>query len=369
MNIFFTFIFLIIPSILFSKSHCENELLSKSNVSRKMILENADLFSYNEVLNIGFLKIQDQEYILYKNIKLLKKIPKSCLGIPSVKIPIEKLSSLSTTHLPFLYKLNVIDKLKGFSGAKYIYNKSILKMIDEKKMIDLSTPYKIESLLETKSKVFLVDNLNSIYNCNKLKKFGVVCLGLFEYLEKSALGRSEWIKLYGVLFSKSSEALNIFNSIKKNYIETRKASLKQSVRVKVLVGNLGVGSFKVPPSHSYLVQLLNDVGVEMPFSREKTAVSLEELKLGLKNYEINYWLPQSNSKTVKELFSTNKKYRLFPKLKSMKIFNNSKKISKMGGNDYYESAVLRPDLVLRDLYLIFYGDEKDQTNLNWFIKI
>ena len=135
------------------------------------------------------------------------------------------------------------------------------------------------------------------------------------------------------------------------------------------MGNLGVGSFKVPPSHSYLVQLLNDVGVEMPFSREKTAVSLEELKLGLKNYEINYWLPQSNSKTVKELFSTNKKYRLFPKLKSMKIFNNSKKISKMGGNDYYESAVLRPDLVLRDLYLIFYGDEKDQTNLNWFIKI
>ena len=36
------------------------------------------------------------------------------------------------------------------------------------------------------------------------------------------------------------------------------------------------------------------------------------------------------------------------------VYNNNLRITATGGNDYWESAVVRPDVVLRDLIHIFH---------------
>ena len=41
-------------------------------------------------------------------------------------------------------------------------------------------------------------------------------------LEKTPLGRAEWIKFFGVLFDKEKEADSIFNELENNYLTMRK---------------------------------------------------------------------------------------------------------------------------------------------------
>jgi iron complex transport system substrate-binding protein len=38
------------------------------------------------------------------------------------------------------------------------------------------------------------------------------------------------------------------------------------------------------------------------------------------------------------------------------VYNNNRRTTPNGGNDYYESAVVNPDIILRDLVKIFHPD-------------
>ena len=43
-------------------------------------------------------------------------------------------------------------------------------------------------------------------------------------------------------------------------------------------------------------------------------------------------------------------------MKEGRVYNNILRTNASGGNDYFESGVVRPDLVLRDLIKIFHPD-------------
>ena len=38
------------------------------------------------------------------------------------------------------------------------------------------------------------------------------------------------------------------------------------------------------------------------------------------------------------------------------VFNNTRRMNDAGGNDFYESAIVNPDILLRDLVRIFHPD-------------
>lgn len=50
------------------------------------------------------------------------------------------------------------------------------------------------------------------------------------------------------------------------------------------------------------------------------------------------------------------RFSALPALAKGKVWNNNARMSPGGGNDYYESAALRPDLVLGDLIAIFHPE-------------
>ena len=70
--------------------------------------------------------------------------------------------------------------------------------------------------------------------------------------------------------------------------------------------------------------------------------------------EADIWLNPGPFRTRKELEASHHAFRMFGPLKEGKpIYNNTLRTTPEGGNDFWESGSVRPDLILEDLIAIF----------------
>ena len=70
----------------------------------------------------------------------------------------------------------------------------------------------------------------------------------------------------------------------------------------------------------------------------------------------DFWLNVGPCNTLAELTAQNPKFSGIPVVRSRNVYNNNRRQTPAGGSDFWESGVVRPDLVLRDLRTIFLGD-------------
>ena len=113
----------------------------------------------------------------------------------------------------------------------------------------------------------------------------------------------------------------------------------------------------LPPTHSYMIRLVEDAGGEYVYTKNDSnasvAVDLEEAYL-LAN-AADFWLNVGPCNTLAELTAQNPKFANIPVVRDRKVYNNNRRQTPSGGSDFWESGVVRPDLVLRDLRTILSG--------------
>ena len=113
----------------------------------------------------------------------------------------------------------------------------------------------------------------------------------------------------------------------------------------------------LPSSQSYMIRLIEDAGGEYVYTKNDSdtsvAVDMEEAYL-LAN-AADFWLNVGPCNTLAELTAQNPKFSGIPVVRSRNVYNNNRRQTPAGGSDFWESGVVRPDLVLRDLRTIFSG--------------
>ncbi|HRF76938.1 MAG TPA: hypothetical protein PLB46_10225, partial [Chitinophagales bacterium] len=77
----------------------------------------------------------------------------------------------------------------------------------------------------------------------------------------------------------------------------------------------------------------------------------------------------STATVLKEILSIDKRYTYFDPFKNKTIYNNYARVNEMGGNDYWESAIVYPDKVLNDLVRIFHPELKTGDNYFYYIHL
>ena len=72
--------------------------------------------------------------------------------------------------------------------------------------------------------------------------------------------------------------------------------------------------------------------------------------------QADMWLHVGMANTLDELRAACPKFIDTRCFRGGQVYNNNARTNAAGGNDYYESAVVNPDLVLRDLVKIFHPE-------------
>jgi iron complex transport system substrate-binding protein len=287
-------------------------------------------------------------------------IPASLKGKNIIRTPVEKIICLSTTHLAFLDALGEISRVKGISGGIYVSHPVISQGVQNAEIIDVGYGQNLnfEAIIDLQPDVVMVYGVDSEITgfLSKFSDLGIPSILNAEYLETSPLGKAEWIKFAGELFNKGELADSIFGETERKYIELTRVSARQANRPKVMMGLPYRDAWWVPGGDSYMARLIADAGGDYigsdNSSRESYVISFEEALMWAS--VADFWLNVGMVTSKSEILAADARFEKFRVFSQGEIFNNNRRATGLGGNDFWESGVVAPEVILADLISIFH---------------
>jgi len=332
-------IFLLLILFLFSIS-CKKENVQKSN-------DNITISSrVNYIEGFNSLTLTSGKF---KNV------------IPNKNLPFKKAMLLNSSLIGFFSELNLENKITGVSSPEYIFSEKIHQLINENKILNIGNEqkYDIEKILSNKPDVIFTNYVPNFANTYEvLKSNGIELIFLDDFMEQDPLEKSKYLLLFGKLFGKEEEAKKTYQNIEDNYKKIQTLSKKSRSNSLVLCNEMYGSQWFLPGGGSFVARLIKDAGGDyiLKDNKESSSVPLSFEEVFVKSENVDYWINISPHKNKKELLTMN------PNYSKMKVFNSGKLYminnrEKDNANDYFESGVVRCDLVLRDYFKIFHPED------------
>ena len=290
-----------------------------------------------------------------------------------IPVPIDEVVTTSSPHIGLIGLLDELDKITGVSNDRYVYNPHIYKKISEGQIRQVGSlkESNLEILLDLSPDLVMKTGVDNVRNEDeRLTEAGVPISYNVEWMEKNMLARAEWIKFVGAFFNKDEKADSIFRRIEKEYLKARAITADIDFRPAIMTGNNFKGTWYMPGSDSYLTKLIQDAGGDYYYKNEKSTGSLPlSFEVVLDNLiESDFWIgPRAES--LKELEMMDERYTLFKAFRDGNVYTFNKRMSENGGNDYWESGMARPDLILKDVIKIFHPELLPNHQLYYYKKL
>jgi len=290
-------------------------------------------------------------------------------------IPAEKVICLSTTHLSALDLLGKINTLTGVSCPEYISNKMVNRLIKEGRIHDVGYDRNLnyELILNLDPDIVFAYGVGgeTAGYLNKLKDLGIGVVANAEYLEETVLAKTEWIKFIAAFYDIEDIADEKYSLIEKEYTLYRQLADSVKDKPKVLTGMPWKGTWYVPGSDSYLAKMISDAGGELLWkdnsSSESVAMSIEAVFE--KAREADIWINTGNANFKSDILFVDERIGKLQVFRKGKLYNNNARQNERGGNDYWESGMVNPQIILKDLVKIFHPDILPDHELVYYRKI
>jgi len=289
----------------------------------------------------------------------------------NIVVPINRIIVTSTTHIPSLVSLDVVETLVGFSGLDYISSEIVRQKIDKGliKEIGRNQQIETETIVELNPEVLVSFVVNQgEQTLENIKKTGIKVLINNDWNEKNPLGKAEWIKFFGALYDKDEQASVIFEKIKFDYQNAKKLAKKTTSKPIVITGNMYENVWYLPKGDSWSAVFLSDANTEYPWKQTNgmgsLALSFEEVFDVAQNAD--FWIGAGPYNSLEEMKKTNSHYAKFKAFQQGNVYSFSSKKGSKGGVLYYELAPNRPDLVLKDLIKITHPELLENYELQFF---
>jgi len=302
-------------------------------------------------------------------------------GAPSdamvVETPVRRMAATTTGCIPFLPMLNVEKTLVGVSGCKRINTPEIAELIRQEQIAEIgvgnggmSITLNMERLYVLQPEIVVVYGTGiPEYDLHpKLMEAGFKAVIFSSYMETSPLGRAEWIKFIAAFFDKEAEAERLFEETARRYA-TEAAKVRNAAdRPTVFSAIPYRGLMYVPGGNSYVARFVADAGADYVWSDDPTPGSMP---LNMENVierarEADCWLDPGASRSLSELESLDERFSVFKAFRTGRVYNNDARTGPGGGNDYWETGEVKPDLVLKDLISIFHPDLLPSHERIWY---
>ncbi len=271
-----------------------------------------------------------------------------------------RIVALSSTHIALLDAIGQAGRTVGVSGLDYISSPDIQARRDSIGDVGYEGNIDYELLLSLDPDLVLLYGVNGASPMEgKLNEFGIPFMYVGDYLEESPLGKAEWLVALSEVVGERAEGERVFAGIPVRYNALKKRVADNVPDVPSVMLNMPCGdSWFVPSAESYAVRLIADAGGDCICKRNtgnaSAPIDLEEAYLLASQADM--WLHTGRANTLDELKAACPKFADTRCFRNGDVYNNNARTNAAGGNDYYESAVVNPDLVLRDLVKIFHPE-------------
>lgn len=354
--IFIVYVVFIVTSCNLEKS--DNTVINHKNNRVKY----AKGFSMTD--SAGFIYVE--VYNPWNNYKVLERyiFSDSSLNTNTVNggvfihTPVNKAVYLSSTYLGMVAMTDSRSTVIACSNANWIYDSILYKMYLDGLITDLGNDMTVsaEAIISKAPEVVMKYIYKGEDPADKIiTGAGIPIVYNIEFMEQHPLGRAEWIKLVGLMTGKRKLADSVFNEIEKRYLIQKALAKKIKSKTTVLHGSSYKGTWFAAGGKSFMAQLFKDAAADYYwFSDSSTGsipLSFESVIMHQKDAEV--WI-DANANSRAELLNIEPRCEIFKAFQSGRVYHYNKRVNPNGGLDYYESGIVRPDLLLKDLLLILH---------------
>lgn len=279
-----------------------------------------------------------------------------------IEVPVNSIVAMSTTQLPHLSELGLLDKLVGVDSFLYINNPDVRKKIEAGELVEIGSggQVNVEQALDLQPDLIMTYGVgNPEYDTHpKLLEANLKVVLNGEYMETSPLGRAEWIKFTAAFFNREARATDVYDTIARRYREMAAKVRNVATRPTVFTGAPFQDTWSMPGGRSYIAQLLADAGADYLWADDTSTgsqpLSFEEVFERARNAD--FWLNPGSWQSLSEIEAADERFTRFAAFQNGNVFNNNKRLNENGGNDYWETGVTNPHLILADLIKILHPE-------------
>jgi iron complex transport system substrate-binding protein len=287
-------------------------------------------------------------------------IPDSLARLPAIRIPVSRVICMSTTHIAMIDALNRTETIVGISGPDYVSNPELRRRIAGGEVKDVGA----DQALDYERIVSLHPDLVMAYGITaeiggtvkRLEELGIPVVLNGDYLEDEPLGKTEWIRFIAAFYGMERQADSIFTGIAGQYGKYRELAGNVPSRPKVMTGLPWKDVWYVPGGRSFAAAFIRDAGGEYIWNdldnREAVPVDLESVYARAAGAD--FWINSGAARSLEDIRRTEARLARFRPFREGSVYNNSARLNPTGGNDFWESGVMEPQLILADLIRIFH---------------
>ena len=315
--------------------------------------------------------------------------PSSCVLHPAsiessvavIPVPLRRVATTSATHVGFLHALGVLDSVVAMSNPDWVYNRPSHEVANIGEDINIA----MEPLLLAKPDVLFASSYGqNSQQIARVAEAGIPVVYLAEWQEQHPLARAEWLRFVAAFFGKTALADSILGEVRRAYggiqdppqpslqregdselplsIDTnsspslcREGSGGSSP--SIMSGASYRGTWYVPSGTTYMGCLFRDAGAAYTFADERTNGSIPlTMEQALRAFsEADVWVG-ANARTMDELRAIDEHHTWFKAYQTGRVYHFYGRTNSTGGNDFWETGVVHPEIILRDLQWALYPD-------------
>lgn len=291
-------------------------------------------------------------------------------GFQTIKIPLERSIIYSSTNMSAIGELGRLDEVCAVADGNY-YNSTdtVAKLIAAGRLTDIgnSMSPKLETLVELSPDAILTSPYENAGH-GVLDALKVPIIECADYMEKTPIGRAEWLLLLGELYGEREKARELYSQVAESY-ESLRDSIAATVteRPRVLTELLTSGVWYVPGGQSYMANMLRDAGADYPWSDNASAGSLQLDAAAVidKASNADIWIMRNfGDVTLGSLAEMSPLYTNIKAYQNGNIYNCD-----LSESVIFNDIAFHPERILADMAAMFHPELFSDYKMRYYSKI
>lgn len=363
--------------LLFLCIGCKQGNISPRTTTKNLYAQNFSYRNYENHIEV-YVNVGGFEYIWYlyrdekPSINDSRRANRNRI-IQYVKIPVQRIISLSSENIFFLESLDSLDKLKAIDFSRNTSNMEVKERVGKGSVAQVGEgrDIDIEMIFSISPELVITPWTGGDYDSTGLLlRHGFPVAVTAGWLENHPLGRLEWLVFLSLFLDMEYEGKRILNDTVLRYNALKEKVPLNGKRPVVFLNMMHGDSWVTPSGNSYFAIMLEHAGAAYPWASVRRQGSLffdfEQVYVAAGNADI-WLLNTSGIRVLGDIVNRDRRYSLFRAFQNRQVYNNDLR-DRGDGNPFWDEGTAHPDRILSDLINIIHHDHFSTGRKKYFFR-
>lgn len=283
-------------------------------------------------------------------------VPEHTPEVTVIRTPVSRSVMFTSAHTKLLEWLHAEQSVAGVADLKYMLLPWVQEGVKTGKIADCGDAMSplIEKIIDIGPDIIMLSPFENSGGYGRLESIGIPYVECADYMEKSALGRAEWMRFYGMLLGKEREADSLFAVVDSAYHALKAKAATAKSRPSIITEKLTGSTWYVAGGRSTVGQLIADANGSYAWADDthsgSLAMTFETVLDRAGNADL--WIFNSSPVPCQhELVSEYEGYKEMHALKTSNVWcvDTQRK-------PYFEEVSFHPDYLLREYIILLHPE-------------